>query len=199
MSLNLSNSTCYHANDASQGFSIWTEEKPGTTVSWNFVLPNMIATVPDSNGVCFEIAIKLTPGMLISWDGRLIRHGTSVINCCGNSLVHSLWSSMACLIHRGRRVQGTRTVDGYTSIMFPFFLRTQTDVNCRMLFPSISVQSSQIKCGVSFPFNQRSCITWPCNQVSTPLNQLKFHVAVVRRWTNLHVLWILRSVCAGGS
>ena len=84
LSVNLSNSSHYDVNDACQGFTIWTEEKPGTTGGWYFVLPNMVGTFPDSNREYNGIAIKLTHGVLVSWDGRLIRHGTSVMNRQGN-------------------------------------------------------------------------------------------------------------------
>jgi hypothetical protein len=41
LSVNLANSTHFDVNDASQGFSIWTEDHPGSTDDWYFVLPNM--------------------------------------------------------------------------------------------------------------------------------------------------------------
>jgi hypothetical protein len=66
LSVNLSNSSHYDVNDASQGFSIWTEERPGTTKSWYFVLPNMNGKFPDSEREYYGIAIKLTHGVLIS-------------------------------------------------------------------------------------------------------------------------------------
>ena len=84
LSVNLSNSSHYDVNDASQGFSIWTEEHPGTTDDWYFVLPNMHGTFPNSDKEYYGIAIKLTHGVLISWDGRRIRHCTSMMNRRGN-------------------------------------------------------------------------------------------------------------------
>jgi hypothetical protein len=44
LSVNMSNASHYDVNDASQGFSIWTEDKPGTTKNWYFVLPNLVGT-----------------------------------------------------------------------------------------------------------------------------------------------------------
>ncbi|KAI2491401.1 hypothetical protein MHU86_23156 [Fragilaria crotonensis] len=41
VSVDLANSSHYDVNDASQGFSIWTEDEPGTTTDWYFVLPNV--------------------------------------------------------------------------------------------------------------------------------------------------------------
>jgi hypothetical protein len=56
----------------SQGFSIWTEERPGTTDGWYFVLPNMIGTFPYSGREYCGIAIKLMHSVLVSWDGHPI-------------------------------------------------------------------------------------------------------------------------------
>jgi hypothetical protein len=41
LSINLANSSHYDVNNASQGFTIWTEDHPSTTEDWYFVLPNM--------------------------------------------------------------------------------------------------------------------------------------------------------------
>ena len=68
-----------YVNDASQGFTIWTEDHPGTTGGWYFVLPNMKGKVPGTDREYNGIAIKLLDGVLIGWDGCLIRHGTSIV------------------------------------------------------------------------------------------------------------------------
>jgi hypothetical protein len=75
----LINSSHYDGNDASQGIGAWTEEVPGLAHNWYFVMPNMHGIRADGrpfNG----IAIKLQHGTAISWDGRLIRHCTSMMN-----------------------------------------------------------------------------------------------------------------------
>jgi hypothetical protein len=78
LSVNLANSTHYDVNDASQGLSIWTVDHHGTK-HWYFVLPNMRSKFPGTDREYNGIAIKLSAhGVLIGWDGRLIRHGTSV-------------------------------------------------------------------------------------------------------------------------
>jgi hypothetical protein len=42
LTVNIFNSSHYNvSNDASQGFSIWTEERPGKMDGWYFVLPKM--------------------------------------------------------------------------------------------------------------------------------------------------------------
>ena len=103
LSINLANSSHNdNSNDASQGLTIWTEDNPGTTEDWFFVLPNMRGIFPGTNQDYNGIAIKLSHGVLIGWDGRLIRHGTAIhgrfshqkhvwnIFCCKNT-GHRVW------------------------------------------------------------------------------------------------------------
>ena len=79
LSINLANSSHFDVNDASQGFTVWTEEFPGSTKNWYFVLPNMRGKYPGTDREYNGIAIKLSHGVFIGWDGRLIRHGTSKV------------------------------------------------------------------------------------------------------------------------
>jgi hypothetical protein len=78
VSIDLANASHYDVHDASYGYSIWTEKKPGTATNWYFVLPNMIPLIKgnQTNG----IAVKLSHGTIISWDGRIHRHCTSITN-----------------------------------------------------------------------------------------------------------------------
>ena len=76
LSLNLMNATHYDVNDGSVGFSIWTESIPGESRNWFFVLPNILVEYQGKthHGLC----IQLFHGVSVLWDGRIIRHGTSV-------------------------------------------------------------------------------------------------------------------------
>jgi hypothetical protein len=79
MSVNLGNSSHFDVNDASQGFSLWTEEVPGCGENWRyFVLPNVHGVRPDGRTKFHGMAVKLGHGVAISWDGRVVRHCTSV-------------------------------------------------------------------------------------------------------------------------
>ena len=78
MSVNLGNSSLYDVNDASQGYSMWTEEVLGLGQNWYFVLPNVQGLRPDGKAKFRGMAVKLGHGVGISWDGRVIRHCTSV-------------------------------------------------------------------------------------------------------------------------
>ncbi len=85
VSVDLANASHFDVNDASQGFSIWTEDEPGGTKEWYFVLPNVYGRRPlNQDGtpgdVFHGVAIKLAHGVLISWDGRVIRHCTSMMD-----------------------------------------------------------------------------------------------------------------------
>ena len=76
MSVDLENASHFDVGDASQGFSVWTEEVPGKAENWFFVMPNLYG---NNNGVPFNgVAVKLYHGTSISWDGRVIRHCTSL-------------------------------------------------------------------------------------------------------------------------
>jgi hypothetical protein len=78
MSVNLGNSSHFDVHDASQGFSVWTEDVPGCGANWFFVLPNVHGLKPDGVSKFRGLAVKLGHGVAISWDGRVIRHCTSV-------------------------------------------------------------------------------------------------------------------------
>ena len=102
VSVDLSNSSHYDANDASQSFSIWTEEFPGTTNSWYFVLPNVFGKKNKGGHMYNGVAIKLTHGTLISWDGRLIRHCTSVMDRKeGGHVYGTFFGAKTKLVHYG--------------------------------------------------------------------------------------------------
>jgi hypothetical protein len=76
MSVDLGNASHYDVGDVSQGFSVWTEEVPGLAANWFFVMPNVCGV---NNGTPFNgVAIKLYHGTSICWDGRVIRHCTSM-------------------------------------------------------------------------------------------------------------------------
>ena len=77
LSCNLGNSSHFDVNDASQGYSCWTEEMLGWGENWYFVMPNVEGKRPDGTEFC-GLAIKLGHGIAISWDGRVVRHCTSV-------------------------------------------------------------------------------------------------------------------------
>jgi hypothetical protein len=107
LSYNLGNSSHFDVNDASQGYSCWTEEMLGWGENWYFIMPNVEGKRP--NGTKFTgLAIKLGHGIAISWDGRIVRHCTSVScpdgldsGCVGvgkdsTSFVNTLYGLFTC-------------------------------------------------------------------------------------------------------
>ena len=75
-SVDLGNASHFDPKDGSIAASIWTERIKKRATNWYFVLPNLQV---EYNGVTyFGVIIKLSHGVSISWDGRLIRHCTSV-------------------------------------------------------------------------------------------------------------------------
>jgi hypothetical protein len=76
VSCNLGNSSHYDIGDGSVGFSVWVELNPGKAENWYFILPNVLVNV---SGITYHgIAIKLYHGLSIAWDGRVVRHATSI-------------------------------------------------------------------------------------------------------------------------
>jgi hypothetical protein len=101
LSINLANSSHYDVNDASQGFTIWTEDHPCTTEDWYFVLPNMKGKFPGTDREYNGIAIKLSDGVLIGWDGRLIRHGTSMVGSRVGNIYGTFFAPKTRIIQYG--------------------------------------------------------------------------------------------------
>jgi hypothetical protein len=63
-SVNLGNSSHFDVHDASQSYSVWTEEMLGRGANWYFVLPNVHGKKPD--GTSFSgMAVKLAHGVAI--------------------------------------------------------------------------------------------------------------------------------------
>lgn len=82
ISRDLGNASHYDNADDSKSIAIWVEEVPGQASNWHFILPN--ASIDGSLGV----AIKLFHGVSVCWDGRLIRHCTSVTALGSNNHVY---------------------------------------------------------------------------------------------------------------
>lgn len=87
-SINLINACHLDNRDKSKSIGLWTESTPGAAENWYFVLPYV-----SYRGSC-GVAIKLTHGMAISWDGRKIYHCTSFPTCpIGHEVYGGMWGS----------------------------------------------------------------------------------------------------------
>ena len=77
MSYNLSNPAHLDKGDVSSGVSLWLRENidasSDTIDNWWFVFPNLRMN-ENTNG----IAIKLSHGVCIEWDGRVLKHCSSI-------------------------------------------------------------------------------------------------------------------------
>mmetsp|Transcript_27960 Transcript_27960/g.80796 ORF Transcript_27960/g.80796 Transcript_27960/m.80796 type:complete len:119 (+) Transcript_27960:3-359(+) len=67
----LDNASHLDVDDGSRAVSIWREKKVGQATGWYFLMPN----VHDGDGR--PIAIELFDGIVIVWDGSIIRHCSS--------------------------------------------------------------------------------------------------------------------------
>ena len=102
-SCNLSNSSHYDVNDGSVGYAVWTEDIPGLAKNWFFVLPNVYGYI---DGKPFSgLAIQLTHGVAIQWDGRIIRHCTSMVEPgVGNHVYGTFCAAKAKVVDFGRKL-----------------------------------------------------------------------------------------------
>ena len=103
LSVNLENASHFDVNDASQGFSVWTEDYPGGNKTWYFVLPNLRGKFPDSDREYQGVAIKLSHGVLISWDGRVVRHCTSVRDEPNGDVCGTFFAAKTRVVRQGMR------------------------------------------------------------------------------------------------
>lgn len=102
VSVDLENASHYDANDASQSLSVFTEDIPGSTKNWYFVLPNVYGKRSGTGKVYNGVAIKLTHGTMISWDGRLIRHCTSMSDRAPGCHVYgTFFGAKTSVVHYG--------------------------------------------------------------------------------------------------
>ena len=86
ISCNLTNSSHYDVNDGSKGFAVFTCLKGESVSNWYFIIPNVLGKTMDGN--TFQgIAIRLYHGVAISWDGRVIRHCTSMMKGVNDATV----------------------------------------------------------------------------------------------------------------
>jgi hypothetical protein len=72
----LGNSAHYDIQDASIGIAIWTEVLPNHCKSWNMIFPNI--QIDHNNKTYQGLVIQLHHGIAISWDGRYVRHCSSI-------------------------------------------------------------------------------------------------------------------------
>ena len=102
-SVDLANSSHCDGNDASKCFTIWTEDISGSTEGWYFVLPNVHGKRAGGGGLFDGLAIRLSHGVLISWDGRLVRHGTFVMDRKGH-VYGTFYPAKKAIVEHGQRM-----------------------------------------------------------------------------------------------
>jgi hypothetical protein len=94
-SVDLANPSHFDPFDASIAISTWTELFPGNASNWYFIMPNIEVFF---DGKKYEgLYVKLSHGTSISWDGRLIRHCTSITHLgkplSGNHVFGTFWAA----------------------------------------------------------------------------------------------------------
>lgn len=79
ISKDLGNASHVDRGDESVGIATWVEKEPGRAKNWYFILPNTHLLHDESRAV----VVKLSHGLSISWDGRVVHHCTSVTDTGG--------------------------------------------------------------------------------------------------------------------
>lgn len=78
-------SSHHDVNDKSMCVSFWVKRTNGQVKDWYFILPNV--TMNGKKG----LVIKLFHGCVVSWDGRIIRHCSTVGERDKENHVHGVW------------------------------------------------------------------------------------------------------------
>jgi len=89
VSRDLYNESHVDVNDDGGCVSIFGEERPGTASNWYLCFPNM--KICDRGRWYYGIRIALCHGAVVSWDGRVMKHFTSVTNVGTNNHVYSFF------------------------------------------------------------------------------------------------------------
>ena len=79
ISVDLMNSSHIDINDASVGVVLFSETELGSARNWYFVMPNVLIKIDSTT--YSGLVIRLSHGVSILFDGRVIRHCTSVHKC----------------------------------------------------------------------------------------------------------------------
>ena len=84
VSYDLGNASHVDTGNESVGVATWVEEMPGTAKNWVFILP--LTTLVDNP--CKAVAIKLSHGLTIGWNGKVLHHCTSITTKGENNHVY---------------------------------------------------------------------------------------------------------------
>jgi hypothetical protein len=84
MSFDLANESHFDANDLGSGISIWAERQPGTACNWNLMFTNM--TITHEGRAYKGLKIELCHGAVVQWDGRVMKHCTSMTKINGENV-----------------------------------------------------------------------------------------------------------------
>jgi hypothetical protein len=88
----LGNESHFDPCDASPSFSMWSEVVQDKAGNWYLLLPN--TQVFHDGKVYYGVKIRLRHGTSVSWDGRVIRHCTSVTEIgLGNHVFGTFWGA----------------------------------------------------------------------------------------------------------
>jgi hypothetical protein len=76
LSYDLGNESHYDVNDMGSCVSVFAEKRPGRATNWYLCFPNM--KVQHGGVTYYGLRIELCHGAIVEWDGRVMKHFTSV-------------------------------------------------------------------------------------------------------------------------
>mmetsp|Transcript_913 Transcript_913/g.1806 ORF Transcript_913/g.1806 Transcript_913/m.1806 type:complete len:291 (+) Transcript_913:2369-3241(+) len=88
VSYNLGQEAHFDADDMGKSISIWVERKVGRAGNWFLCFPNMM--VHYKGKVFNGLRIQLFHGAVVEWDGRRMKHFTTVIDVGNDNVVNGL-------------------------------------------------------------------------------------------------------------
>lgn len=113
MSFDLRNESHYDVHDLGKSFSIWVERKPGTAKNWFLCFPNMM--VEYHGKTYYGLRIQLFDGAVVEWDGRLMKHFTTVTDVGEDNMVNGyFFAPNYCVVDRAHKGEFLRNPRGMT-------------------------------------------------------------------------------------
>jgi len=97
ISTDLGNESHFDVLDDGESVSVWAEVIPGTAKNWYLCFPNM--EICTQGKVYYGLRIKLCHGAIVNWDGRVMKHCTSVTDVGKGNHVYGYFFCPSTRLH----------------------------------------------------------------------------------------------------
>jgi len=89
VSCDLGNESHYDSGDNGKSISLWVERRVGTTKDWSLCFPDMKVDYRDKTHR--GLRIQLSDGAVVEWDGRRMKHFTTVTDVGKGNMVNGFF------------------------------------------------------------------------------------------------------------